>query len=204
MVADDAFCPTCQIIQPPDLDRNFFQLLGMPVAFSLDARQLQSTYQALQKQFHPDRFVRRSATERRLSLEHVTRLNQACQVLSDPLARSEYLLASLAPAATGQGAPEAGDPDFLLEVMEQREALAAVELTDAGAAEQLAGLRHQAEERMAHILVTLTTLFASCAPGVGPEKYRQIAQVNHRLRYHRRFLEALDQAEEKMLAGEDD
>lgn len=196
LVPGGAFCPVCQMIQPPDLTVDFFQLFDLPTGFPLERALLDARYQALQRQFHPDRFATRSATERRLSLEHVTRINQAYQTLLDPLARSGYLLTRLGHPPPTPDRSGREDPEFLMEVMEHREALAAVDLTAAGAGEQLARLRSGAEERIHGELRTLTRLFAaSDAGGMG-----EIAQANHRLQYHRRFLEALDQAEETLFS----
>ncbi|MBF0462206.1 MAG: Fe-S protein assembly co-chaperone HscB [Magnetococcales bacterium] len=200
LVTGGSFCPTCQVIQPPDQKQDFFQLFGLPPAFPVESLPLEQTYQSLQKQFHPDRFATRSATERRFSLEQVTRLNQAYQTLRDPLTRSEYLLERLGFVSTGPGQQEAQDPEFLLEVMEQREALAAVPLTSVGMT-QLGRLRAQAEAQIAGEHAALARLFAECATSAEPDRWREIARTNHRLRYHRRFLEALDQAEEHVLGS---
>lgn len=193
LVTGGAFCPVCQVIQPPDLAVDFFQLFDLPKGFSLERTLLDVRYQALQRQFHPDRFATRSATERRFSLEHVTRINQAYQTLLDPLARSGYLLTCLGHLPPRSGQP---DPEFLMEVMEQREALDAIDLTAAGAGERLARLRSEAETHIDQELQRLTRLFA--APDAGGME--EIAQANHRLQYRRRFLEALDQAEETLFS----
>ncbi|MEO5348187.1 MAG: Fe-S protein assembly co-chaperone HscB [Magnetococcus sp. YQC-3] len=194
LVAGVPFCPTCQAIQPPDMAVDFFQLFGLPVAFSLEMAALEASYQALQRQFHPDRFATRSTTERRLSLEHVTRINQAYQTLRDPLARSSYLLTRMGHQPV---AAEGQDPEFLLEVMEQREALAEVDLASTEAIEALARLRAGVERHIEQELQRLTRLFVSATP----EEMSEIARINHRLQYHRRFLEALDQAEETIYLG---
>ncbi len=202
LVTGGSFCPTCQVIQPPDQKQDFFQLFGLPPAFPVESLPLEQTYQSLQKQFHPDHFVLRNATERRFSLEHVTRLNQAYQTLKDPLARSEYLLERLGYPLSEQDQQGVRDPDFLLEVMEDREALEAVDLTADQAVERLGRLRIQADERIAFEQAELVRLFEVCALSVASEVGQKIVQTNHRLRYHRRFLEALEQAEEKIDAEE--
>ncbi|WP_130471395.1 Fe-S protein assembly co-chaperone HscB, partial [Candidatus Magnetaquicoccus inordinatus] len=122
MQADLAFCPTCQIIQPVAPDADFFALFSLPATFVLDTAALQQPYQALQREFHPDRFAQRSASERRLSIEQVTHLNRAYQTLLDPLLRSEYLLQRSGAKAGIDEKELSRDPLFLLEVMEQREA----------------------------------------------------------------------------------
>ncbi|MBF0162344.1 MAG: Fe-S protein assembly co-chaperone HscB [Magnetococcales bacterium] len=202
---DTAFCPTCQVIQPTTGNVDYFRLFSLQFSFSLAVEQLEENYQSLQRQFHPDRFASRSATERRLSLEHVTRINQAYQTIRDPLLRSEYLLERLGYRVADPGQSEPQDPAFLMEVMEQREALEAVDLSAAGAAQQLGRMREETERCLEQDEAQLARLFASCLPAeagreavCAPELRQQIVRVNHRLRYHRRFLEALDQAEENI------
>ncbi|MEO5340363.1 MAG: Fe-S protein assembly co-chaperone HscB [Magnetococcus sp. MYC-9] len=197
-----AFCPTCQAIQPPDLNLDYFQLFDLPVGFTVIAERLEILYQKLQKLFHPDRYAARGATERRLSLEHVTRLNRAYQTLRDPLLRSEYLLGMLGHPSSSGGQGEPPDPSLLMEVMEQREALEAVDLASRGAVDQLASLRGQAERCLQQDEETLAHLFVRGLSAGDAVVWSQIAQTNHHLRYHRRFMEALEAAEEKIFAGE--
>lgn len=199
LVTNEPFCPTCQVIQPPDPALDYFQLFGLPMAFPLDMARLEQLYQSLQRHYHPDRFAARGATERRFSLEHVTRLNQAYQTLRDPLARSNYLLARIAGPDFLTASQEAMDAEFLLEVMEDREALEAVNLSAGDAGQRLERLRGQAMARIEQEEAALHRLFAVVIATPAPASLQQIAQINHRLRYHHRFLEAVDQAEERMI-----
>ncbi len=105
-----------------DLSQNYFALFGLPVAYGLDEEQLAERYRALQQQLHPDRFAAASDQERRLSLQASMRVNEAYQVLRDPLARARYLLT----LQTQEAIPEnesTQDGAFLLEQMALREAL---------------------------------------------------------------------------------
>jgi molecular chaperone HscB len=107
-----------------DLSLNHFELLGLPVAYQVDAEQLAERYHELQRRLHPDRFAGASERERRLSVQASTRINEAYQTLGDPLRRAQYLLGLL----TGEdsaGAGTSSDAAFLMEQMELREALAA-------------------------------------------------------------------------------
>ncbi|MBF0184692.1 MAG: Fe-S protein assembly co-chaperone HscB [Magnetococcales bacterium] len=192
-VGQGAFCPTCQVIQPVAPHADYFSLFALPRAFALDGALLQQPYQALQRQFHPDRFAQRGATERRLSLEQVTHLNRAYQTLADPLRRSEYLLEQAGLGAEIDEKALNRDPTFLMEVMEQREALEEVDVQQKGAMQQLQVLRDDAQGRIAHEVAVLHTLH-----GVQEPDWAAIARHNHRLRYHQRFVQALDQVEEQI------
>ncbi|MBF0165665.1 MAG: Fe-S protein assembly co-chaperone HscB, partial [Magnetococcales bacterium] len=107
------FCVTCRTILPPVAGEDFFQLFDISPTFEPELSALERRYRELQKQLHPDFFAHRSGTERRLSLEWTTRINEAWQTLNDPVARAGYLL-----RLAGWHADRAPmDPEFLEEVM---------------------------------------------------------------------------------------
>ena len=54
--------------------------------------QLYRLYRELQRVVHPDRYANATDQERRLSMQGATRVNEAFQVLKDPIARARYLL----------------------------------------------------------------------------------------------------------------
>lgn len=202
MVTDDlAFCPTCRVIQPPHPQQDWFCVLDLPVGFPLDRVRLEERYQAFQKQFHPDRFAMRSARERRFSLEHVIRLNEAYHGVKDPLARSEYLLTLWRQQGSGSDETSATDPEFLMEMMERQETLEELDLASKEATHRLDVLRTQTEGHIQHVQEELTRLFEGVAASPDASLLAQITQANHRFRYHRRFLESLDQAEETRYEG---
>ena len=98
-----------------------FATLGLPRRYELDRAALEVRYRELQRALHPDKFAGASASERRLSLSKAVEVNEAYRILRDDLARAEALLAQHRGAASTK-APEA-EPGFLMEMMEQREAL---------------------------------------------------------------------------------
>ena len=120
-----------------DFSRNHFELLGLPVAFGLDSARLESGYRDLQSQVHPDRFAAASDAERRVAMQWATRANEAYRTLRDPVARARYLL-SLKGFDTGEETNTAMPPDFLMQQMEWREAVAvALAARDAAALARL-------------------------------------------------------------------
>lgn len=119
----DRFCPACKVVQEPRaLDH--FARLDLARRFDLDLSVLEKAYFALQRQFHPDRFAARTAREKALSLRHATAINEAYQVLKDPLGRAEHLLSVAGKPVQADGAQTVNDPGLLMEALEQREALA--------------------------------------------------------------------------------
>lgn len=107
----------------PDFSQDFFALFGLPRAYRIDAARLDQAYHAMQGKVHPDRHAHLPETERRLSMQWATQVNEAYRTLKQPLARAHYLL-RLAGAETGHESNTAMSPAFLMEQMEWREAVA--------------------------------------------------------------------------------
>ena len=108
-----------------DVSSNYFELFDLPVEFSVDIDALDQRYRTLQQVIHPDRYATASDQERRLSMQQATRLNEACQVLKNPLLRARYLL-ELSGVHWEDERSTVVDPKFLMEQMELREALSEV------------------------------------------------------------------------------
>ncbi len=106
-----------------DFNADHFTLFGLPRAFRLDARMLDSRYRELQAQVHPDRFTAASDADKRLSMQWATRANEAYQALKKPLERANYLL-HLAGHDVQAESNTAMPVEFLMEQMEWREATA--------------------------------------------------------------------------------
>jgi len=105
-----------------DLSQNHFELFGLPTGFEVDGETLAVRYRDLQKESHPDRFANASEQERRLSVQLAAQINEAFRVLKSPLARARYLLELK--GVTLDDTDTRMDPEFLMEQMELREALA--------------------------------------------------------------------------------
>lgn len=107
----------------PDFSQDYFSLFGLPRAYRVDAGKLDRAYHAMQGQVHPDRHAHLAETERRLSMQWATQVNEAYRTLKTPLLRAHYLL-RLAGAETDHESNTAMPPAFLMEQMEWREAVA--------------------------------------------------------------------------------
>ena len=71
---------------------NPFELFGLPVQFQIDQALLSERYLNLQKELHPDNFANHSAAEQRLAIEKSADVNQALQILKDPILRAEEII----------------------------------------------------------------------------------------------------------------
>ena len=105
-----------------DFNADHFTLFGLPRSYRLDPLALDKRYREIQSEVHPDRFAQAGDSERRLSLQWATRVNEAYQTLRKPLPRAQYLL-SLSGHEVDSHSNTAMPPEFLMEQMEWREAL---------------------------------------------------------------------------------
>ena len=105
-----------------DFSKNYFELFGMPIGFRVDGAELASRYRELQKVVHPDRYAASGEQSQRMSLQSATMVNEAYEILRDPLRRAQYLL-TLQDNASDPQHQTLNDPAFLMQQMELREAL---------------------------------------------------------------------------------
>ena len=130
-----------------DFNADHFILFGLPRSYRLDPLVLDKRYREIQSEAHPDRFAQAGDSERRLSLQWATRVNEAYQTLRKPLPRAQYLL-SLSGHDVDGHSNTAMTPEFLMEQMEWREAVE--EARVAGEVEELEQLHtrllHHARE----------------------------------------------------------
>ncbi len=141
------FCSGCGKIQPLSRSVSYFEFLGLPQKLKIDADALEQKFQTLSWKLHPDNFTRAGESERNLSLERSSELNDAYRALRDPVTRVEYLLAQEGMRKEGTTKQQA-DPELLEEVFELNEALDELrEGRESGESpEQLAELREKLQE----------------------------------------------------------
>ncbi|MCB5357506.1 co-chaperone HscB [Vibrio lentus] len=101
---------------------NHFELFGLPLQFQLDGSLLSSQFRDLQRQFHPDKFAIASERDRLLAVQKAAQINDAYQVLKNPISRAEYLLVQHGEDIRAEQ-QTMQDPMFLMEQMELREEL---------------------------------------------------------------------------------
>jgi molecular chaperone HscB len=111
---------------PFDFQQDFFSLFNVSLSFQIDTESLERNYRALQAQVHPDKFAHLSESERRVSMQWSTRVNEAYQTLRKPIDRARYLL-SLHGVETQEETNTAMPLDFLMQQMEWREAIEAAQ-----------------------------------------------------------------------------
>src|SRR5947207_2753880 len=109
------FCSGCGKIQPIPMEGvDYFSFFELPRKLRIDESELEKSFYALSRQFHPDYFMSGGEPERQASTERSSMLNDAYRTLRDSVARVSYLL-------TLEGYKEAEKkvpPDLLEEVFE--------------------------------------------------------------------------------------
>jgi molecular chaperone HscB len=163
-----------------------FELFGLPPAFSLDLEALEKAYRDIQSRVHPDRFARAGDAERRASLQWTTRVNEAFQILKNPVSRARHLL-ELQGIDVAFETNTAMPTEFLMQQMELREKLE--EAKDARALDDLR--KNLSSERR--------SLEAQIARAIDSEKdYKGAADEVRKLQFLHRLDEEIDEAYEAL------
>jgi len=105
--------------------QNYFELFGLSNDYEIDLTKLSEIYRELLKAVHPDRFANASDSEKLLSAQKATFVNEAYSCLKSPLKRAQYLL-EINNISFNDETETIQDPEFLMEQMELRESLAAI------------------------------------------------------------------------------
>lgn len=174
---------------PPSEATGFdpFAVLGLAARFDVDPAAVRAAYRVRAANLHPDRA---SDAAERVSLARASaELAEAQRILLDPVRRGEAILAAHGGAVTS--GPPSGE--FLVEMMELREAIDAA----AGDPAALATLRIGIEDRVAQAVDRLGSTLADLAerPAAGRSGGCRIAaDTLGLLRYLQRLRDATEEA----------
>lgn len=170
-----------------------FEILGIPRGFRVDERALETRYRELSRLFHPDRHAGRSAADRRAALEKMVQINEAYRTLREPVRRAAYLL-SLRGLELGEtDGSKFLPPDFLMEVMERREAFE--EARSRGDRKRVQALAQQARRERDEALEALASAFDR-------DDDKEAASQVSKLRYLDRFLADIRAWEDRVFEEE--
>lgn len=123
----------------------YFALFGLQPGFALDQDELARRYRELQKAVHPDRYANAGESERLMAVSRAAQINDAFQVLRDPIGRARYLLQQQ--GGNWQDEQTIQDRAFLFEQMELREELEGLQAErELEALEAFAARVHQLEQ----------------------------------------------------------
>ena len=94
---------------------DYFSLLGLPRSFDIDLDALEKAYITNQQKYHPDTQQGLNACEKLKLMQQSVLINEAYQILKNPLKRAAYMLGCLHKEET------INDPDLLEEVFDLQE-----------------------------------------------------------------------------------
>lgn len=157
------------------LQRNYFELLGVPTQFEVDLAVLDQHYRQLQSEVHPDRFVTASANDRMQSMQIATQANEAYQTLKNATARARYLL-QLSGIETLEESNTAMPMDFLMLQMEWRETIDDATATKDVSA--LDALLAEIKQTAKSLVENLSVLFAEKAYTQASESVRKLSFID--------------------------
>jgi len=143
------FCEHCVKLQPLSRVEDYFAFMGLERRMGLDPKKLEGLFYSLSRKFHPDFYQDSSPTEKALSLERTAVLNNAFQVLKDPIQRAEYLLDLECPAPAKERAKTS--TALIQEVFEIQEVVDSYRRSG-GDAERAASLKKDVERASQEVL----------------------------------------------------
>ncbi len=124
----------------PASSRNFFEFFGLDRKLGLDEAALKKRFYELSREWHPDRFSRKSAEESSLAEQNTALINDGYRTLRHPVKRAEYLLAEEG-FPIGEQRSKDVPPELLEEVFELNMALEELREGDESARPQLEAAR---------------------------------------------------------------
>lgn len=184
-----ASCPACK--RPIDVDERAtpFELLGIPLAFDVDVKDLRRRLLRQSRDIHPDYFGTADADVRALAEKNSARLNGAFEILADDAARADWIVRHLGgpDEQTERAMPQA----FLLEVLEWNEILEESRAHTAALDPRLAPLEAELQERRGEALTAVRALLVPLPPGGSPE-LKRVRQHLNAVRYVDRALSEIE------------
>lgn len=169
---------------------NHFELFDLPTQFTIDLDVLATRYRNLQQAVHPDKYANASDRERRLAVQKASDINEAFQVLKDPLLRGRYLL-SLAGTLGDDETDTQMSGEFLMTQMELRE--------------ELADIKHQSDaldsvtEFIARMDQATQQLTKHLATQLATEKWEAARDIVRQMQFFRKLREEALLLEENLL-----
>ena len=177
---------------------NYYDFFELDRKLTVDPAALQKRFYELSRQWHPDRFSRRSAGEQAEALEATSIVNDGYRTLRDPVKRAEYLLTEEG-FPIGEQRSKDVPPELLEEVFELNMMLEELKSGDEGARPQLASARENFISMRGAIDAELETLFerydaAESESETAKQALHEVRGVLNRRRYIENLVRDVDRA----------
>ncbi|HDX1087566.1 Fe-S protein assembly co-chaperone HscB [Pasteurella multocida] len=169
---------------------NPFNIFDLPVDFHVDQATLSARYLALQKSLHPDNFTTHSAQEQRLAMQRSAEVNDALQILKDPILRAETIIAIYTGEQQNIEENSTRDMAFLMQQMQWREQLENIEAQQDS--DQLVAFSADIEQ-------TQQTLLSELADALSSQQWQQAKVINDKLRFIKKLFVEIERVEELLI-----
>ena len=187
-MATPLFCFSCNSLQRLSHPPNYFEIFNLPYTYELNLAELETQYQQLAMELHPDFYLNAPKAEKQQSQESSTLLNQAYTVLKSPLSRATYLLKLLRQnTPLDQNQLPKG---FLEEIFETQETLEDL-LAAGNQSAEVASFQAEIQEQMAELQKKITQAFAQIEAGAA-HRDSLLSKIQEHLNVGRYFQTLLD------------
>ena len=176
----------------PDPTQSFFEVFGVGVGASDD--ELNASFRALSRKFHPDRFATGSDETQAEALATSALLNDAYRTLKDPFLRAEYLLKTAQGWKPDDARGFRPPANLFSEVMEIQEAVEEFSEGDESRRAELLSARADFAARYDALKTELRALFARYDSGETEPTLDEITQIAAIRGYYRRVVTNVDAA----------
>ena len=181
------YCRNCRVINPVAPGTDYFTIFGLPRRYRLDEQELHKRFLNLTREIHPDRFATSSPETIDLTMRLAAQINEAHEVLKDPVLRAEYLLQRAGGKRPSDDKSAPGE--MLTEVMELREQIE--EAVSQDDRTTLHELRRRVDDMAAEVWETVASLADAVADGPEEQDLQELRAYLNGIKYVRNLQEVL-------------
>lgn len=181
------FCRNCRVINPVAPGTDYFTIFGLPRRYQLDEHELHKRFLNLTRDIHPDRFATSAPETVDLTMRLAAQINEAHEVLKDPVLRAEYLLQRAGGKRPSEDKSAPGE--MLAEVMDLREQIEDAASRDDQTA--LDELRRRVDHMAAQVQATVASLAEAVADQPEEEDLEELRSYLNGIKYVRNLQELL-------------
>ncbi len=172
-----------------NFSRNYFELFELETQFHIDLVTLADQYQALQSQFHPDRFIEGNDQDKRVAMQATTFINEAHKTLQDESSRARYLL-ELEDVHFNSEKDTTKDMEFLMAQMSLREQIDEVD-GQQDPLESLEELARQSKQEKSQLIENYQTYFNA-------QQWDEAKEIVLKLQFFTRLQQQINQKQEAL------
>lgn len=169
----------------------YYELLGIERKLSLDVAELQQRFYERSREWHPDKFARKSEAERQQALDMSSQLNDAYRTLRDPVKRAQYVLSEEG-FDVGEQRGRDVPAELLEEVFELNMALEELRGGDETAKEPLEAARSNFERMLEEVDLEMGKLFAAWDAMPARETLAELRGLLNRRKYIQNLIQEVD------------